>query len=327
MHKWTKRFLLIAVIFCITGGILLTIGFAFGGPEFAASTNLNTMQPFKEETSDPRQKEITLEEFTRLKIDLKDRDLTIRSSADSSAHLAYTRNTGEAKDPITSVVKENTLYISEQDSGSSGSFFHIDYSFLTRLFGGENKQLLKEDAVTLYLPARLLEDAAICLGDGDLLLSGLQTQTLHTELSYGDLQLLKTRADHCTITLGDGDGLIEELSSKDAQFTCSYGDLTIKNSSLENITSLSSDGDVTVQNTLFTGKGNFQLSYGDASFLLTEGQKDSLSLDLSTDFGSLSAPDTGQQYTNSDSGHYTRTGQQPEQKLTVQCSDGDISLR
>lgn len=329
MRKWTKRFLLLAVIFCLAGGILLTIGFVSGGPEFAASTNLNTMQPFKkEERNNLRQKEVNLEAFTRLHIDLEDRDLTIRPSDDASAHLTYTCNPEATADTVTCTTKENTLYLSDHASGTSGAFFHIDYSFLTELFGSGRKEILNKDTVTLYLPAQqLLEDTAICLGDGDLRLNGLQTKKLHTELTYGDLHLSKSSAEHCTITLGDGDGLIEELSSKNARFTFTYGDLTLKDSSLENITASLSDGDVTAENTRFSGKGNFQLSYGDACFLLTDEQKDSLSLDLSTALGSLSAPDAGQQYTDTDSSRYTRTGLQPGQKLTIHCSDGDISLQ
>lgn len=243
MRKWTKRFLLLAVIFCLAGGILLTIGFVSGGPEFAAS-----------------------------------------------AHLTYTCNPEATAETVTCTTRENTLYLSDHASGTSGAFFHIDYSFLTELFGSGRKEILNKDTVTLYLPAQqLLEDTAICLGDGD--------------------------------------GLIEELSSKNARFTFTYGDLTLKDSSLENITASLSDGDVTAENTRFSGKGTFQLSYGDACFLLTDEQKDSLSLDLSTALGSLSAPDAGQQYTDTDSSRYTRTGLQPGQKLTIHCSDGDISLQ
>lgn len=370
MSKFTKIILLITVIICIVGSILLGIGYVGGGLQFFAKadangTNYDSLKVYSMEKT-------RLEDFSNINIDCSDMDLEILPSNDSFCYLTYELHSNKKENPFQYSVQNGTLTIKESSGLRSGTFIHINYGFLARLFidgFSVDDDIDYENTATLYIPVgKTMDAAAISLGDGDLNINNFSSKQLNLELSFGDSVLTNTTMDESEITLGDGDLIVNQftgqklkmvlsfgdlilknssvadidfnlsdgdlsinhLTAQNTNIQSSYGDVQLNNSSLHQMTAKMDDGDLTMNNTLVTGQSNLTLSYGEADVKLKEEQIDTLSLQLSTSYGEISVPSKykGSSYGYDDDSltKYNQTGIDPNASLTINCSDGDITL-
>lgn len=328
MKKFVKTALLIAVICCVLGGALLVIGLGNGGLEELSKTDINsstgTVSNIKKHTLEKEK----LPEFTEIEADLSYADFKILPSEDGSCYLSYAIYDNKKSEPIYYEVKNNILHLKESET--SDSFFQIDYSSILHM--GRQSTDNFENSVTLYLPAeKLLESAAIALDSGDCSMDSFQTKQLDLEMNYGDLNIKDSTINQVKLSLGDGDMQANHLTMTNPDITVSYGELNLTDSTLQNAVIQLSDGDFNADRTTFLGQTTGQLEYGDASINLTEEQKASLGLQLSTDYGEISVSQgiTGalSAQDNEDYQRFERAGSNPEETFTLRNSDGDITLR
>ena len=298
MNKLARRTLLAAAGLCIAGGILFAVGTGLGGMRFLATADLSTIGSPNSSRKLYEMDKTKLDDFSRLEADITYMDISILPSEDDSCYLSYQITGSGAENPFQYTIQDGTLTLKEDLSAESQFFVGIDYSFLARLFTGRVVTDAPDnvsDNLTLYLPKdKYLDYAAISGGDGDIILHGLQTEQLTLESSYGDVSV-----NHC---------------------------------SLGTVTFQSSDGDFTSENTAYTGNCSFDLSYGSVSFRLDDSQKETLSMDLKTDYGDISVAEdlpnsSYTQYEDEDTKSYRKTGSADAGKVSVYCADGDISIR
>ena len=336
MNKLTRRTLLVAAGLCVAGGIFFAIGTRLGGMRFLSTADLNNIGSPNSSTKLYEMNKTKLEDFSRLEADITYMDISILPSEDDSCYLSYSVSGSSAENPFQYTIQNGTLSLKENHSAESQFFVGIDYGFLARLFTGRvvtEESDNAPDSLTLYLPAdKYLDYTAISGGDGDITLSGLKTDRLTLESSYGDLTISDVNAKSGSFSLGDGDARMDAFTTEQMKFDTSYGDVFVNQCSLGTVTLQSSDGDFTSQNTAYTGDCTFNLVYGDASFRLDDSQKEALSLDLSTDYGDVSVAESlpGGAYTQNgdeDAASYQKTGTAETGSISVHCDDGDISVQ
>lgn len=335
MNKLSKYILLLAVIFCIVGGVLLAIGIGSGGLHFLSSAKNDHRQLSSKEKLYQMDK-TQIDHFKNLTIDVSDMDVKILPSEDDSCYLSYAVMGSNTKNPFRYTVRKDALAIKEDHSAESPFFVGIDYSFFVQLFNGNimmNHTDEEYNSLTLWLPSsQQLSSAEISSDDGDLRIQGIYAEQLTLKASYGDVSLADSRSKNGALSLGDGDAKIDAFTLENMNFTTSYGDVTIQNSSLGNVIFHSGDGDLTCKNTFFSGSCTFDLSYGEADFYLDNDQKNALSLNLQTEYGnisvaSISSESDSVRYEDDDIKSYKKTGSTPENSLSIKCGDGDITLR
>lgn len=292
MKKFVKIALLIAVICCILGGALLVIGWGNGGLTELSKTDISptigSVSNYKKHTLDKKK----LPDFIEIETDLSYTDLNILPSENDTCYLSYKIYNNNNSEPIYYEIKDNTLYL--KDDESADSYFQIDYSYFINVLRGKQSSYDFENSVTLYLPAtKILESAAISMDSGDLSIDGFQAKQFSLKMDYGDF--------------------------------------TIKNSTIHQGNLSLSDGDFTSSKTSLPGQTKVTLSYGDANIDLTKEQKASLALHLSTDYGDISVSKeingTLSIQDEEDFQLFDRTGNNPEESLSIKSSDGDIAIR
>lgn len=336
MNKLARRTLLAAAGLCIAGGILFAVGTGLGGMRFLATADLSTIGSPNSSRKLYEMDKTKLDDFSRLEADITYMDISILPSEDDSCYLSYQITGSGAENPFQYTIQDGTLTLKEDLSAESQFFVGIDYSFLARLFTGRVVTDAPDnvsDNLTLYLPKdKYLDYAAISGGDGDIILHGLQTEQLTLESSYGDLIMSDVNAKSGSLSLGDGDAQMDTVTTGQMDFDTSYGDVSVNHCSLGTVTFQSSDGDFTSENTTYTGNCSFDLSYGSVSFRLDDSQKETLSMDLKTDYGDISVAEdlpnsSYTQYEDEDTKSYRKTGSADAGKVSVYCADGDISIR
>ena len=338
MNTLTKRVLLTTAILSVLGVMLLAIGIVTGGLSFLGSPAAEAFGSSGSFSGQLYQKEkMPLDDFSALNIDVIDMEVLVLPSEDDGCYMSYSVYGSGKTDPLQYTLQNGTLSIKEDHSGESGFFVGIDYHFLAGLLTGSlrtEEAPVPVDQVILYIPAGVsLSHTTISTGDGDVILNGVTGGQLTAESSYGDLTVTDGTFSSTELTLGDGDLTLENVTSAQSVIDNTYGDVTARNSSLGKVTFQSGDGDLHCSGTTFSGDCTFNLSYGDASFQLTESQAAKLSMELTTDYGdielshSLAADGAVTRYEDEDVSSYRQTGTSPENVLRVHCDDGDIVLK
>ena len=321
MKKTTKTLFGIGGAFCLIGILLFGIGFASGGTTYVHATNLNSMNAQSEKNSKENRfklEKTELSDFDSLDVNLKDSDLNIKESPNEKSYIEYVQKTKKTNNPLSCSIKNNTLTL--KDNGNSGASYHVsvDISFLQAVLNGKNPDNYTEEKsdytnyVTLYLPRnKLLSSAKI-------------------NLNYGDL-LLKNAAFHTTdIKLADGDLTADTFTAGSGNIILSYGDCSLEHSSLGNIKMTSDDGDISADNLTLTGNAAISLSYGDASFTLTDSTKEKTGYDLSTDYGAIHTSGIIGNKTSKDDGdmnEFQADSKDGKTNLIVNSDDGDIIIK
>lgn len=321
MKKTTKILFGIGGALCLIGILLFGIGFASGGTTYVHATNLNVMDAQSERDSKEnffKLEKTELSDFDSLNVNLKDSDLTIKESVDGKSYIEYVQKTKKAKNPLSYSLKNNTLTLKE--NGNSGASYNVsvDISFLQAVLSGKNIDDYTEEKsdyanyVTLYLP------------------KDKQISSAQINLSYGDLTIKNTTLDNTNITLGDGDLTTDTFTAHQGEITLSYGDCTLEKTTLGDIKITSDDGDISANNLSLTGKANISLSYGDATFALTDTTKKMTGYDLSTNYGDIHTSEiTGNKTSKNDgdTNQFHKDSKDGKTNLIINSDDGDITIK
>lgn len=321
MKKTTKTLFGIGGALCLIGILLFGVGFAGGGTKYVHATNLNTMDAHSEKNSKENHfklEKTELSDFDSLDISLKDSDLNIKESPNEKGYIEYVQETKKAKNPLSYSIKNNTLTLKE--NGNSGASYHVsvDISFLQAILNGENidddtdARADYENYVTLYLPKdKILSSAKINLG-------------------YGDLSLKNGNFNTANITLQDGGFSANTFTANNGKITLSYGDCILKETTLGNIKITSDDGDINADNLSLTGQTNISLSYGDATFALTNSTKEITGYDVAANYGDIQTSGlTGNKISSNDGdvNKFQTDSKDGKTKLIVNSDDGDIIIK
>ena len=334
MTKLIKRLLLSAAGISAAGVLFIAIGAGTGGLSFLTSRAAEKYTDFSTGTLYQEEK-IQLDSFSALSIDVSYMDVLLLPSEDGSCYLSYSVYGGRKANPLQYKTENNTLSIKEDHSAASGFFIGIDYGWLAGLVSGQTGRQtpVPVDQVILYMPQdAVLSDVVISSGDGDILIDGLQADSLKAESSYGDLSLTDASLSSLHLTLGDGDMDLNHVSARQTDIQADYGDVTFKDASPGTVLFYSGDGDLTCDNTSFAGTCDFTLTYGDASFQLSDRQIEALSMELTTDYGEIAirnplANGTVSHDEDSDITSYLKNGSVSGDMLRVHCDDGDIVVK
>ena len=301
MKKVMKRLLIAGVICCGTGIILYGAGNLLGGKEYVKAANLNRMSgtAMRESEDDIRKMPKTqIDDISKIDVDFENIDFCIKASEDEYYYLEYTLEGDEAgigvdeKNPFTYEVVGDTLQLREQGGSVSSKnvFLKIDIGAFSDFIGGQEVQEY-ENEVTLYVPEDQMIAGRIKMGDGDLDVADVKTDSLKITLEYGDINL-------------------DELTMKDS-------------------TVQSDDGDIEVSEASFAGENVISTKYGDVDISLCEEMKDILNISGRTECGDIETAEKLKcnQNVSDDAASYEKEIEQAVGTLKIKTDDGDISIK
>lgn len=325
MSKTVKIVLLIAVIFCLCGGIFVGIGLATG--RRSELNNIGNSQYHKYELDKTK-----LDDFSNLNISLDYLDLEILPSEDEHCYLSYCFYDTSKKNPLSYEIKDNTLTIVEKYVNHR--FIQVDFTVLGRFFiNGWDTMDDMNEAVTLYIPKDyMIKKSSITLDAGDLSLNHQEMENGSIHLSYGDADINNVTLKKGKITLDDGELDLNQFSGDSLEIKSSYGDINANNLTVNTLSCSIDDGDLNLEHFVTKKASAFSLSYGDAEIGMDKEQLKKTSLNLSTEYGEISilkkVDGMYSAYNNDDEiNRFEYTGTDPDCSLTVKSDDGEITIK
>ena len=310
--KLKKPLLSAAILACLFGGALTTIGSITGGVNDLVNSAKSKVKLTKKEES--------FSDLSSLNINLAARNLVISESPDDKAHLTYYQSDGNYQidgsslGKITTSSENGNLNIKEDGAGSfnisSGIFsFHISAGIrsLLSLFDQESQG---KRTVQLSLP------------------KGTKLETFSGSSSLGDVTLSNLSAKNADFSLSSGSLTVNDSQFASGKFKNSLGEITFNNSQISSGKIIASSGTITLSNSQFAsgeianslGEVNLNSSkisdstlkissgslnseqlelagtisitdqLGDINLHLVSGSLSQLSFDLKTDLGEIDIP-------------------------------------
>jgi len=310
--KLKKPLLSAAILACLFGGALTTIGSMTGGVNDLVNSAKSKVKLTKKEES--------FSDLSSLNINLAARNLVISESPDDKAHLTYYQSDGNYQidgsslGNITTSSENGNLNIKEDGAGSfnisSGIFsFHISTGIrsLLSLFDQESQG---KRTVQLSLP------------------KGTKLETFSGSSSLGDVTLSNLSAKNADFSLSNGSLTVNDSQFASGKFKNSLGEITFNNSQINSGKINASSGTITLSNSQFAsgeianslGEVNLNSSkisdstlkissgslnseqlelagtisitdqLGDINLHLVSGSLSQLSFDLKTDLGEIDIP-------------------------------------
>ena len=237
--KFKKPLLSAAILACLFGGALTTIGSTTGGVNDLVNSAKSKVKVTKKEES--------FSDLSSLNINLVARNLVISESPDDKAHLTYYqidgnyKIDGDALRKITTSSENGNLNIKEEDAGS----FHISTGIrsLLSLFDQESQE---KRTVELSLP------------------KGTKLETFSGSSSLGDVTLSNLSAKNADFSLSNGSLTVNDSQFASGKFKNSMGDITLNNSQISSGKIIDSSGTITLSNSQFAS-GEIANSLGDVN--------------------------------------------------------------
>lgn len=297
MKKIVKRLLIAGVIGCGAGILLYGAGSLLGGKEYVRAADLNRMSGTAMRDSEDninRMPKTQIDDASKIDVDFENIDFHIKASEDEHYYLEYTLEGDEVgvgqKNPFTYEAVGDTLQLRERGGVASSRYVKIDIGALSDIITGQETREY-ENEVTLYVPKDQMINGAIKMGDGDLDVADVKTDSLKITLEYGDINL-------------------DELTMKDS-------------------TVQSDDGDIEASEVSFAGENVLSTKYGDVDISLCEEMKDILNISSRTDYGDIETAEKlkGNQNISDDAVSYEKEAEQAVGTLKIKTDDGDISIK
>lgn len=310
--KLKKPLLSAAILACLFGGALTTIGSITGGVNDLVNSTKSKVKLTKKEES--------FSDLSSLNINLAARNLVISESPDDKAHLTYYQRDGNYQiggsmlGKITTSSENGNLNIKEDGADSFHistdiRSFHISTGIrsLLSLFDQESQE---KRTVELSLP------------------KGTKLETFSGSSSLGDVTLSNLSAKNADFSLSQGSLTVNDGQFASGKFKNSLGEITINNSQISSGKIIDSSGTITLSNSQFAsgeisnslGEVNLNSSkisdstlkissgslnseqlelagtisitdqLGDINLHLVSGSLSQLSFDLKTDLGEIDIP-------------------------------------
>ena len=349
--KLKKPLLSAAILACLFGGALTTIGSMTGGVNDLVNSAKSKVKLTKKEES--------FSDLSSLNINLAARNLVISESPDDKAHLTYYQSDGNYQidgstlGKITTSSENGNLNIKEDGAGSfnisSGIFsFHISTGIrsLLSLFDQESQG---KRTVQLSLP------------------KGTKLETFSGSSSLGDVTLSNLSAKNADFSLSSGSLTVNDSQFASGKFKNSLGEITFNNSQISSGKIIDSSGTITLSNSQFAsgeisnslGEVNLNSSkisdstlkissgslnseqlelagtisitnqLGDINLHLVSGSLSQLSFDLKTDLGEIDIPSSiSVEHSKGHElgGSAIRKVENPTTTLTASVESGSIKL-
>lgn len=349
--KLKKPLLSAAILACLFGGALTTIGSMTGGVNDLVNSAKSKVKLTKKEES--------FSDLSSLNINLAARNLVISESPDDKAHLTYYQSDGNYQidgsslGKITTSSENGNLNIKEDGAGSfnisSGIFsFHISAGIrsLLSLFDQESQE---KRTVQLSLP------------------KGTKLETFSGSSSLGDVTLSNLSVKNADFSLSNGSLTVNDSQFASGKFKNSLGEIAFNNSQISSGKIIASSGTITLSNSQFAsgeianslGEVNLNTSkisdstlkissgslnseqlelagtisitdqLGDINLHLVSGSLSQLSFDLKTDLGEIDIPSgINVEHSKGDElgGSAVRKVENPTTTLTASAQSGSIKL-
>lgn len=349
--KLKKPLLSAAILACLFGGALTTIGSITGGVNDLVNSTKSKVKLTKKEES--------FSDLSSLNINLAARNLVISESPDDKAHLTYYQRDGNYQiggsmlGKITTSSENGNLNIKEDGADSFHistdiRSFHISTGIrsLLSLFDQESQE---KRTVELSLP------------------KGTKLETFSGSSSLGDVTLSNLSAKNADFSLSQGSLTVNDGQFASGKFKNSLGEITINNSQISSGKINASSGTITLSNSQFAsgeianslGEVNLNSSkisdstlkissgslnseqlelagtisitdqLGDINLHLVSGSLSQLSFDLKTDLGEIDIPSgMSVEHSKGDElgGSAIRKVENPTTTLTASAQSGSIKL-
>ncbi len=277
-----------------------------------------------------------LNAFTAMQADLKHVDFKIVPSKNSNSYIQYTITSKTDGNPFSYKVNDGILTLTEKKGMPN---------FYCRYISGNKKKTIVKDKnlVTLYITNSQMENAIFTLGEGDLSIKGLHTQSIKISGKDGDVLLNGSSAQQGSLSIKDGDFVLKNTSLSKCKLSADYGNYSCHDITLKNSTLHSEDGDLSFQNStlrdssIVTDYGDISLSgttvsgktltSHDGDFILKQSQISNCILD--TDYGDYEISGSnirgGSLYT--DDGNYNLKNTNLVGKIKLTTDYGDIDAK
>ena len=237
--KLKKPLLSAAILACLFGGALTTIGSMTGGVNDLVNSAKSKVKLTKKEES--------FSDLSSLNINLAARNLVISESPDDKAHLTYYQSDGNYQidgsslGKITTSSENGNLNIKEDGAGP----FYISAGIrsLLSLFDQESQG---KRTVQLSLP------------------KGTKLETFSGSSSLGDVTLSNLSAKNADFSLSNGSLTVNDSQFASGKFKNSQGDITLNNSQISSGKIIDSSGTITLSNSQFAS-GEIANSLGDVN--------------------------------------------------------------
>ncbi|MBF1689666.1 hypothetical protein D8890_07760 [Streptococcus sanguinis] len=349
--KLKKPLLSAAILACLFGGALTTIGSITGGVNDLVNSTKSKVKLTKKEES--------FSDLSSLNINLAARNLVISESPDDKAHLTYYQRDGNYQiggsmlGKITTSSENGNLNIKEDGADSFHistdiRSFHISTGIrsLLSLFDQESQE---KRTVELSLP------------------KGTKLETFSGSSSLGDVTLSNLSAKNADFSLSQGSLTVNDGQFASGKFKNSLGEITINNSQISSGKIIDSSGTITLSNSQFAsgeisnslGEVNLNSSkisdstlkissgslnseqlelagtisitnqLGDINLHLVSGSLSQLSFDLKTDLGEIDIPSSiSVEHSKGHElgGSAIRKVENPTTTLTASAQSGSIKL-
>ena len=341
--KLKKPLLSAAILACLFGGALTTIGSITGGVNDLVNSTKSKVKLTKKEES--------FSDLSSLNINLASRNLVIRESPDDKAHLTYYQSDGNYQidgsslGKITTSSENGNLNIKEEGAGS----FHISAGIrsLLSLFDQESQG---KRTVQISLPkGTKLETFSGSSSLGDVTLSNLSAKNADFSLSNGSLTVNDSQfaSGKFKNSLGEISFNNSQISSgeiKDSsgniglnnshfgtgEITAALGDINLNSSKISDTSLKISSGSISSKQLDLVGNISITNQLGDINLQLVPNSLNKLSFDLKTTLGDIDIPNgINVEYTK-DSKHTGSTIvhkiENPTATLTITAKSGNIKL-
>lgn len=349
--KLKKTLLSAAILACLFGGALTTIGSMTGGVNDLVNSAKSKVKLTKKEES--------FSDLSSLNINLAARNFVISESPDDKAHLTYYQSDGNYQidgsslGKITTSSENGNLNIKEEGAGSfhiSAGIrsFHISTGIrsLLSLFDQESQE---KRTVQLSLP------------------KGTKLETFSGSSSLGDVTLSNLSANNADFSLSNGSLTVNDSQFASGKFKNSLGEISFNNSQISSGKINASSGTITLSNSQFAsgeianslGEVNLNSSkisdstlkissgslnseqlelagtisitdqLGDINLHLVSGSLSQLSFDLKTDLGEIDIPSgISVEHSKGDElgGSAIRKVENPTTTLSASAQSGSIKL-
>lgn len=274
-----KKYLAAAAVICMAAGAVIGgIGLGLGGlPGFYINASGVHSYNIDKKSDDGKVLEKTrLDAFTSMQMNIPNANVYIVPSDDYYIEYRLESQTGN----IDYHVEDNTLVMKVNDY-SGLQFFSFN------IFGQT-----QENYVKLYLPEDQIYDSLyVDAGMGDVSLGNIKAKSIELNLSLGDLTGDIVESDRFTAVLDNGSFYVGVCNTQNLSVENDLGDIAID--SLE----IGSQGNIELN------LGNLDIKYcsfnrldinnslGNVKMCL-KGTEDDYQMDLQTDLGTISVPDS-----------------------------------
>lgn len=297
-----KKLWITALLLCLSGAVLTTIGLSGGALKELEKTYITT-----------KRQDITLEKFKQLDIQLKNQGLWIVPSDDDQVHLEYYQDTKQSQKPIQYQLTNGKLTLTDTLTEFSGihvanlkdwvrslsnPYQNQPYTIMLSIPKSMTLDTIKAQSQTgeISIAQVNVKNLTITSQDGSVILGSIQPETTQIKTQTGAISLSKTKLTQPILESIDG-----EISDYGSHFTQAQ----FKTQTAE----------IYLDQSLFKGQTTIASTDGNITLQLPESQESQTHISAtSTDFGQVSIPKSYANNTNSST------------TLDLKTDTGDISV-